>query len=328
MPLPLDTPGLRVLMARHLHRALEVADEREAPLSRHRQRVLAGLATCGDPEHGFMWLRCDPCAVDRVVGLSCKARLVCPRCAGRRMASTAAHLLDHVLPDVPYRQHVLTLPRPLPQLLAWCPDLLERVLSVLARAVERDLRRRTGQPAGKTALVSLLQTERRHVGGDLEHRLQHALGPAQAIDLVPHGLSWIESANPMSLLLGIVPAPCSTVRPIRRTGDASTTSPTRTSPGSASWTGRLRNVNYSYPSATTRIPHGVVVVGGQPALEKRGFSVRSVDGGEAFGRLPLAVGVGRTRHGQTTAAGGRGTLAGLLRARGRGNRLHEVAWAG
>ena len=64
----------------------------------------------------------------------------------------------------------------------------------------------------------------------------------------------------------------------------------------------LRNVNYSYPSATTRIPHGVVVVGGQPALEKRGFSVRSVDGGEAFGRLPLAVGVGRTRHGQTTAA--------------------------
>ena len=167
MPLPLDMPGLRRLLATHLHRALKVADERESPLSRHRQRVLAGLATCGDPEHGFMWLRCHPCGVDRVVGLSCKARLVCPRCAGRRMASTAAHLLDHVLPDVPYRQHVLTLPRPLPQLLAGCPDLLERVLAVLARAVERDLRRRTHETTGKTGLVSFIQ----NFTGDLRRHL-------------------------------------------------------------------------------------------------------------------------------------------------------------
>ena len=73
------------------------------------------------------------------------------------MASTAANLLDHVLPVVPYRQHVLTLPRPLPQLLAWCPDLLERLLSVLARSVERDLRRRTCEPTGRTGMVSFIQ---------------------------------------------------------------------------------------------------------------------------------------------------------------------------
>lgn len=39
--------------------------------------------------------------------LSCKARGVCPSCAGRRMANAAAHLVDRVLPAVPVRQSVL-----------------------------------------------------------------------------------------------------------------------------------------------------------------------------------------------------------------------------
>lgn len=39
---------------------------------------------------------------------SAKAR--CPSCAGRRMNEQAAHLVDRVLPHVPYRQWVLTLP--------------------------------------------------------------------------------------------------------------------------------------------------------------------------------------------------------------------------
>ena len=34
----------------------------------------------------------------------------CPSCGGRRMADTAAHLVDRVLPRVPVRQWVLTLP--------------------------------------------------------------------------------------------------------------------------------------------------------------------------------------------------------------------------
>jgi transposase-like zinc-binding protein len=41
---------------------------------------------------------------------SCKGRALCPRCGGRRMAERAAHLLDHVFPDVPVRQWVLSLP--------------------------------------------------------------------------------------------------------------------------------------------------------------------------------------------------------------------------
>ena len=42
--------------------------------------------------------------LDRLVPFSCKARPTCPSCGGRRMAERAAHLLDHVFPDVPVRQ--------------------------------------------------------------------------------------------------------------------------------------------------------------------------------------------------------------------------------
>jgi hypothetical protein len=45
-----------------------------------------------------------------LVALSCKGRGFCPSCAGRRMADTAARLVDSVLPDVPVRQWVLSTP--------------------------------------------------------------------------------------------------------------------------------------------------------------------------------------------------------------------------
>ncbi len=54
------------------------------------------------------------------------------------MASTAANLVDHVLPNQPMRQYVFTFPQPLPRLLAWRPELLERVLADIAHVGERN----------------------------------------------------------------------------------------------------------------------------------------------------------------------------------------------
>ena len=56
------------------------------------------------------------------------------------MAERAAHLVDHVLPDVPVRQWVLTLPHRLRYLLAWRHDLCRRVARILHAAIERHLR--------------------------------------------------------------------------------------------------------------------------------------------------------------------------------------------
>ena len=56
-------------------------------------------------------LACEDCSERRLVALSCKGRGFCPACFGRRMAQTAANLVDHVLPPaVPLRQFVLTVP--------------------------------------------------------------------------------------------------------------------------------------------------------------------------------------------------------------------------
>ena len=73
---------------------------------------------CGILAHGFLRLRCADCGHDKLVAFSCKRRGFCISCGARRMAQTAAHLVDHVIPHVPVRQWVLSLPIPLRLLLA------------------------------------------------------------------------------------------------------------------------------------------------------------------------------------------------------------------
>ena len=59
---------------------------------------------CGILAHGFLRLRCAQCAHEKLVAFSCKGRGFCPACGTRRMAQTAAHLVDAVIPRVPVRQ--------------------------------------------------------------------------------------------------------------------------------------------------------------------------------------------------------------------------------
>ena len=66
-----------------------------------------------------MRVGCDTCARERVVAFACKGRGFCPSCGGRRMADTAAHLVDRVIPSVPVRQWVLSLPFALRYRVAW-----------------------------------------------------------------------------------------------------------------------------------------------------------------------------------------------------------------
>jgi hypothetical protein len=87
-------------------------------------------------------VRCDHCADERLVAFSCKTRGFCPSCTSRRMAGTAARLVDRVLPAVPYRQWVLSLPRQVRFLLARDGDLLTQVLGVFLRKVFAWQRRR------------------------------------------------------------------------------------------------------------------------------------------------------------------------------------------
>ena len=99
-----------------------------------------GFLQCGWHAGGFARFRCTRCREERLVAFSCKGRGFCPSCGGRRMTERAAHLVDHVWPEVPIRQWVLTLPPRVRYALAWRRDLCTAVAGVLFRAVQRHLR--------------------------------------------------------------------------------------------------------------------------------------------------------------------------------------------
>ena len=98
---------------------------------------------CGWLAGGFARFRCGSCGTDRLIAFSCKARAVCPSCGGRRMTERAAHLVDHVFPDVPVRQWVLSLPHRVRYVLAWDHDVCRAVVAVSMRAILGFLRHRS-----------------------------------------------------------------------------------------------------------------------------------------------------------------------------------------
>src|SRR5262249_8976538 len=92
-------------------------------LPRFIEREFRAFLRCGRLVHGFLRLRCDDCAFERVP-LSCKGRAVCASCGGRRMAEQAANLIHAVLPWGPVRQWVRT--RPHTQTILWVVFPLRR----------------------------------------------------------------------------------------------------------------------------------------------------------------------------------------------------------
>ena len=59
-------------------------------------------------------MRCETCHAEHLVAFSCKRRGSCSSCGARRMAESAALLVDEVFPEPPVRQRVLRVPYPLP----------------------------------------------------------------------------------------------------------------------------------------------------------------------------------------------------------------------
>jgi len=103
------------VIAEHLETFLaSLADDSETTgLAAYVEREFYDYLRCGILVHGFLRLGCDTCKKDLLVPFSCKRRGFCPSCAGRRMAQTAAHRVEQVLPWVPTRQWVVSVPVPL-----------------------------------------------------------------------------------------------------------------------------------------------------------------------------------------------------------------------
>ena len=114
---------------------------------------------CGVLAHGFLRVRCAECAHEKLVAFSCKRRGFCPSCGARRMAESAAYLVDRVIPRVPVRQWVLSFPIALRILFAAQPELLTPVLRIVHRVIARFLLGQAGlgRATADTGAVTLIQ---------------------------------------------------------------------------------------------------------------------------------------------------------------------------
>lgn len=96
----------------------------------HIKREFSKYLTCGVPLYGMARFQCSLCQKDKFVAYSCKGRTICPRCNGRRMADTAKHLVEEVIPDVPVRQWVLSMPYNHRFILSSDQKLLNKIIKI------------------------------------------------------------------------------------------------------------------------------------------------------------------------------------------------------
>ena len=152
---------LYTVIADHLETFLASldADPDAKGLPAYVQREFDAYLQCGILAHGFLRLGCDTCPKELLLPFSCKRRGFCPSCAARRMAQTAAHLVECVIPWVPTRQWVVSVPVPLRYWMAASQDLTAHVHTIIRttigqyyvnQAVTRGCERANLQPGSVT----------------------------------------------------------------------------------------------------------------------------------------------------------------------------------
>ncbi len=142
-----ETGVLYQVLQEHLASFVAAANDAGDGLPAFVHRELRSYLSRGVLAHGFARFQCGDCPFERWVPLSCKGRGFCSSCGGKRMTSVAAELTDRVIPFVPVRQFVLSVPHRLRYLLAYDHDRCTAVLRIFIRAL-LSLYRRRARKAG------------------------------------------------------------------------------------------------------------------------------------------------------------------------------------
>jgi len=115
---------------------------------------------CGRLDQGFLRVPCDTCHAEHLVALTCgKRRGFCPSCGARRMAESAALLVDEIFPEQPVRQWVLSVPYPLRFPFASRPLMMGEVLGIVYRCIATHMIKMAGfsHKTAQTGAVTLIQ---------------------------------------------------------------------------------------------------------------------------------------------------------------------------
>jgi hypothetical protein len=113
---------------------------------------------CGDPQRGYVWLRCDHCQHNQLLGLTCKGRYFCPSCHQKKVQTTARFVIEQVVAPVPHRQIVLTLPKTLRHYFLRNRSLLKQLFLIGHKSIAEYFRTILNCPNGIPGIIITLHT--------------------------------------------------------------------------------------------------------------------------------------------------------------------------
>jgi hypothetical protein len=137
------------------------------PLPHYVSQEFESFLRCGILAYGFLRLRCENCHYEKLIAFSCKKRGFCSSCGGRRMAESAAHLVDEVFPKEGVRQWVLSFPMPVRFILARNAKLQGRCLTIVHRAITSYLRKKAARQGLRASIEPGAVTLIQRFGGSL-----------------------------------------------------------------------------------------------------------------------------------------------------------------
>ncbi len=140
-----------------------VRDPKRGYLRPEVRATFESYLQCGVLGFGLALHKCDRCEQSRFVALSCRRRGICSRCRAKTLAIWSEWLDTEVLPRVPYRQWVLTLPKRIRQLFRFDASLNKRLSRILYRVICAFVRARTGRDDLEVAFIACDQREARRV---------------------------------------------------------------------------------------------------------------------------------------------------------------------
>jgi hypothetical protein len=147
------------LVERHYDDFQSLLATRGTPLPSYVCKEFEAFLKCGLLEYGFLRVQCERCYQERQVAFSCKKRGFCPSCGARRMADSAALLVDHILPPVDIRQGGISFPFQLRFLFANYPALTSKILGIVTRLISTHLIQKGGakHSTARTGAVTFIQ---------------------------------------------------------------------------------------------------------------------------------------------------------------------------
>ncbi len=128
------------------------------PLRKDAVAVVDQFYRCGDLASGFTRLQCPDCGHEKLLAFTCKTRHFCPSCHQRRVKQIGHWIAHDLCFNVPHRQFVFTIPKPLRGIFRKRRKLLTLLFHEAIGCLRDWFRTRLDLPKGQLAAIAGVQS--------------------------------------------------------------------------------------------------------------------------------------------------------------------------